>query len=275
MKVYRGKVSKYFTKKTSLGEFLQKFTSLQNDMLNKATRYGAVFYQAQGKGKIERLRDLSFKVAPEDLIIFNFDAKVLSLPPFIDPVCLEENPQYGIYFKPAGVMSQGSESGDHTSILRAVELQQKKEVFLVHRLDRETAGLMVIAFKKEAAAKLGELFQRNQVKKIYQAVVLGEMPVGDEQTIKASLDDKEAITHYKVIASGNNQSLLEVRIDTGRLHQIRRHLDFIHHPVMGDPKYGEGNKNRDGLKLLAKTLSFQDPWNKTPRSWSTDVNLTV
>lgn len=275
MKVYRGKVSKYFTKKTSLGEFLQKFTGLQNDMLNRATRYGAVFYQAQGKGKIERIRDLSAKVAPEDLIIFNFDAKVLSLPPFTDPVCLEENPQYGIYFKPAGVMSQGSESGDHTSILRAVELQQKKEVFLVHRLDRETAGLMVIAFKKEAAAKIGDLFQRNQVKKIYHAVVLGEMPVGEEQSIKASLDDKEATTHYKVLASQNHQSLLEVRIDTGRLHQIRRHLDFIGHPVMGDPKYGEGNKNREGMKLLAKTLSFQDPWNKTPKSWTTPESLSV
>lgn len=72
------------------------------------------------------------------------------------------------------------------------------------------------------------------------------METGIKDTIRASLDDKAAITHYEVVDSNEMSSLLKVHIETGRLHQIRRHLDSIHHPVMGDPKYGRGNKNKKG-----------------------------
>ena len=119
---------------------------------------------------------------------------------------------------------------------------------------------MIIGYASEAAGKLGDLFQKNYVTKTYQAIVRGEIEKGLTRTINDSLDGKEAITHFESLGNSNNMSLLSVRIDTGRLHQIRRHLEAIDHPVMGDPKYGRGNKNRDGLKLLAKSLSFKDPW---------------
>jgi tRNA pseudouridine32 synthase/23S rRNA pseudouridine746 synthase len=119
---------------------------------------------------------------------------------------------------------------------------------------------MMIAYHSKAAALLSDLFQKNQIQKEYQAIVRGELAAGLKETIKASLDDKEAVTHFEVIESSKSESLLQVTIETGRLHQIRRHLDFIGYPIMGDPKYGKGNKNRDGLKLIASKLSFEDPW---------------
>jgi tRNA pseudouridine32 synthase/23S rRNA pseudouridine746 synthase len=134
---------------------------------------------------------------------------------------------------------------------------------------------MIVGYSSEAAAKLSDLFQKNQITKTYQAIVLGEMEKGTRQTINESLDGKEAVTHFEVLANKEGKSLLIVWIETGRLHQIRRHLDFIGHPVMGDPKYGRGNKNRDGLKLLAKSLKFLDPWTRKTVEMSLSEDLSL
>jgi tRNA pseudouridine32 synthase/23S rRNA pseudouridine746 synthase len=98
---------------------------------------------------------------------------------------------------------------------------------------------------------------------------------GHRQTITDSLDGKEAITHFEVLGNGNGRSLLLINIDTGRLHQIRRHLDIIGYPVMGDPKYGKGNKNREGLQLLAKSLNFIDPWTRQSVEMSVETDLSI
>jgi tRNA pseudouridine32 synthase / 23S rRNA pseudouridine746 synthase len=112
-------------------------------------------------------------------------------------------------------------------------------------------------------------------RKEYQAIVRGELKAGSTDTIKLPLDDKEAVTHYSVVESKNNMSLLHIVIDTGRLHQIRRHLDAIGFPIMGDPKYGKGNKNKDGLKLVASTLTFDDPWAKKNQHFSYPSNVSL
>lgn len=274
MKTFRSLVSKHFPSGTNLGEMLTHMTKKNMALLTDAAAKGAVWVQ-KGKGKTLRERKLGQKLAPQDTVIFFFDPKVLSLPAITEAQCLMENEQYGIWFKEAGVLPQGTQAGDHASLLRYIEVLKKKEIHLVHRLDRETAGLMLFAYSKEAAAKLSLLFQKNLIKKTYEAIVLGELKLGHQETINASLDDKEAITHLEVKESQNGQSLLLVEIETGRLHQIRRHLDHIGHPVMGDPKYGRGNKNKEGLKLLAKSLSFQDPWNKKSITCSSPSRLSL
>ncbi|MBA2403738.1 MAG: RNA pseudouridine synthase, partial [Bdellovibrionales bacterium] len=106
-------------------------------------------------------------------------------------------------------------------------------------------------------------------------IVRGEIERGHRQTITDSLDGKEAITHFEVLANSNGKSLLTIKIDTGRLHQIRRHLDIIGFPIMGDPKYGTNNKNRQGLMLLAKSLNFIDPWTKKPVEMAVGFDLTL
>lgn len=274
MRTFNIIVSKYFTEKTKLGEVLHKATKLELDVLNDAVAKGALWHQRLGKGKILKLRNFQALIDPSDKLTLYYDPRILSYPLLKEATCLYETPYYGVWLKAAGVLPQGTQTGDHTSLLRYVERQRKKEVYLVHRLDRETEGLMIIGYTSEAAGKLGDLFQKNKITKTYQAVVLGEIERGHIQTINHSLDGKEAVTHIEVLANGNGTSLLNVKIDTGRLHQIRRHLEFISHPVMGDPKYGRGNKNRDGLKLLAKSLSFIDPWTQENVSVVLDTSLT-
>lgn len=263
MRTYHVLVSKFSADKIKLGEVLNKATSLSFETLADAAAKGAVWHQRGGKGKILKLRNLHIQVMPQDKLVFYYDAKILSLPELESAECLFENDRYGVWNKLAGVLPQGTQTGDHTSLLRYVEKIKKRDVFLVHRLDRETEGLMIVAYTSEAAAKLSDLFQKNKIQKTYLAVVKGVMAKGEKGTINESLDGKEAITHFEVLETKENVSLLSIKIDTGRLHQIRRHLNFINHPVMGDPKYGSGNKNRDGLKLMASSLDFIDPWSRS------------
>lgn len=260
MKIYKSEVKKHFSQRTTLGEFLMKLTPLSPAQQGEVATKGGVWIQRKGKGKILRIRSLKEIILPEDMITVYFDPKVLKLPEVKDLKAVYEDSNYGVWIKPPGVVPQGSQASDHASVLRYVEKVKNKEVFLIHRLDRETLGLMIVAYHSKAAGLLSDIFQKNIIQKTYEAIVLGEMEKGSKGTITASLDDKEAITHYEVVDAGDNQSLLKVTIETGRLHQIRRHMDFIGHPIMGDPKYGKGNKNREGLKLIAASLSFTDPW---------------
>lgn len=275
MRVFKSPVSKFFSQKTTLGEFLLKLTPLTPAQIGEAATKGAVWIQRKAKGKILRIRSLKETILPEDVVQINFDPKVLSLPALTNIAPLFENANYGAWLKPAGAVPQGSQTGDHASMLRAIELIKGKEPFLVHRLDRETEGIMLVAYHSKAAALLSDLFLKNKITKTYLAIVLGEIPVGTKQTIKASLDDKEAITHIESLEIKNGKTLLKVNIDTGRLHQIRRHLDFIGHPVMGDPKYGKGNKNREGLKLLAFEVEFIDPWTEKMMKFTCPNPLTL
>jgi tRNA pseudouridine32 synthase/23S rRNA pseudouridine746 synthase len=252
-----------------------KLTKLTPAQQGEVAIKGGVWIQRRGKGKILRIRSLKETIEPSDIVTVNFDHKVLSIPELSDLESLYEDENYGVWIKPAGAVPQGSQASDHASVLRYVEKVKNKEVFLVHRLDRETFGLMIIAYHSKAAALLSDLFQKNQIIKTYEAIVVGEMKPGLRETIKASLDDKEAVTHFEVIDSKNNLSLLKIKIDTGRLHQIRRHLDFIGHPVMGDPKYGRGNKNREGLKLVASSLSFTDPWLRKVVEFKMNFSLSL
>ena len=262
MKIYKSEVKKLFSRPTTLGDFLLKLTPLSPAQLDEIALKGGVWIQRRGKGKILRIRILKENIVPEDVIQLFHDPRVLKLPEVSHLDVVYEDENYGVWIKPVGVVPQGSQSSDHASVLRYVEKIKNKEVYLVHRLDRETLGLMIVAYHSKAAGLLSDLFAKNQIQKEYQAIVLGEMVSGHKETIKASLDDKVAITHIEVMSSNHGQSFLKIRIETGRLHQIRRHLDFIGHPVMGDPKYGKGNKNREGLKLVATSLSFMDPWLK-------------
>ena len=271
MKVFKSTVKESVT----LSALLSSSSKLPPEKISDACLKGAVWLQKGGRGKILRERNPGFMLKPTDIVTFYYDPKVLSMRTLDSAECLEETRHYGVWVKKAGVVTQGTQAGDHTSLLRYVEVARKRETFLVHRLDRETEGLTLIAYTSEGAAKLSALFQENKIRKIYEAVILGSLTPGKKDTIRASLDDKEAVTHYEVLDSSESFSLLKVEIETGRLHQIRRHLDFAGYPVMGDPKYGKVNKNREGLKLLASSLAFQDPWEKKLKSWTLDRHLTV
>jgi 23S rRNA pseudouridine955/2504/2580 synthase len=127
-----------------------------------------------------------------------------------------------------------------------------------HRLDRDTSGVVLVAKTRRAMAALGEVLARGDVAKTYLALVKGKMPrqrgtidiplAEHEQTARSrerrGVNFQEAVTHYEVLASMREASLLSVRIETGRTHQIRRHLQAVGHPVAGDRRHGDFAWNR-------------------------------
>ena len=131
----------------------------------------------------------------------------------------------------------------------------------MHRLDREVAGLLLLAHTKAAAARLSQLLQENAIAKQYRVTVLGR-PSPEQGEIELPLDGKPAGTRYILTGydPATDTSVVEVTIKTGRLHQIRRHFAMLGHPVLGDPRYGVGNKNLTGMELVAHHLAFRCPF---------------
>lgn len=148
---------------------------------------------------------------------------------------------------------------------------------IVHRLDKGTSGLLLVAKTDDAHKKLAEQFKDKTTKRVYLALVDGnveldngtvELPIGrsvrDRKKMAVKFDDessREAITHYKVIKRFGDFTLLECRLGTGRTHQIRVHLSYIGHPILGDEKYG--TKGNFKMPMLhAATIGFIHPATK-------------
>lgn len=237
-------------------DFIHNKTRLSEDKIAEAFIKGSFFMKVGGK-IIRVYKNIELK--DKDYIEFNFDEKILLLNTFEKPFNIYDSKHYGVWFKPAGVLAQGNQWGDHTSLLRAVE-KIKKKAYLIHRLDREVSGLMILAYTEFGASELSPLFQNNKIKKNYLLKCVGL--VREKGEINLSLDGKKAQTFYSPIAVGENWTNCEVNITTGRLHQIRRHFNLIGHPIVGDPAYGKNNKNKEGLCLIASMISFYDPFFK-------------
>ena len=184
--------------------------------------------------------------------------------------------------KPSGLAVHGG-SGISLGVIEALRALRPELRFLelVHRLDRETSGCLVLAKKRTVLLELQSAMQRNQVDKRYQALVKGQWPKGKttinaplhkntlsggERVVKVEASGKPSVTHFKIAQRYKQATLLEVRLETGRTHQIRVHCQFSGQPIAGDSKYGDGQFNeslRDsGLKRLflhASHLRFRHP----------------
>ncbi len=255
--------SKTVTAPTTLIDFVASESALSKSLAKKVLAFGGGWVRLGGSRKPRRCRRAQQALAAGDIVDFYFDEKLLkaSYPP---PVSLAETPHWGIWYKPAGVLAQGSPYGDQGCM--EVEIQARRSstaVFLIHRLDREAAGVMVFAYHKQAAARLSELWASNRVEKAYQAEVVGQM-ADPEGRIAIELDGKPAATRYVVNSTSPACSQVTVTLETGRYHQIRRHFAEIGHPLLGDPRYGRDNKNREGLRLCAVGLNFICPLTKKP-----------
>jgi tRNA pseudouridine32 synthase/23S rRNA pseudouridine746 synthase len=253
----------------SLCDYLAQHTGLSKGKVKDAMGKGAVWLARKG-GKRRRLRRVSTLLGIGDGIEFYYDQELLEIEP-PSPRCVNDLGRYSVWFKPASLMAQGTDRGDHCSLLRRAELyfHPRRQVFLVHRLDRETAGLMLIAHDSQTAARLSSLFRENRIKKHYRVRVSGALKERRGE-IDLPLDGKRALTRYSIVDydATTRVTTLDVIIDTGRRHQIRRHLAMVDHPVIGDPKYGSGNKNREGLQLAAVGLSFRCPLSGKERDYA-------
>ncbi|MGY4516414.1 23S rRNA pseudouridine955/2504/2580 synthase [Lysobacter sp. HA18] len=182
--------------------------------------------------------------------------------------------------KPSGVASHGGSGISHGAIETLRALRPGQTLELVHRLDRDTSGLLVVAKKRSALTELQALMrEEGGIAKRYLALLVGRMPdgtmsvdaplhiglrQGGERHVQVNAIGKASLSHFRVLERRGGHSYCEVRIETGRTHQIRVHSAHIGHPVAGDDKYGDEDVNRRlreqiGLKrmfLHASTLEF-------------------
>ena len=156
-------------------DFLAASTSLSKRRIKDAMTKGAVWLKKQ-KSKQRRLRRATAELNPGDILSIYYDEALLSIrPPQAELV--SDQKRYSVWFKPAGLMSQGTKYGDHCSLMRQAELfyKSKTKAYLIQRLDREASGLMLLAHDRTAAGRLSRLFQTREVIKKYRAWVLGNL----------------------------------------------------------------------------------------------------
>ncbi|PUA29775.1 MAG: RNA pseudouridine synthase [Cellvibrio sp. 79] len=239
-------------------DFLAEKTGLPKARIKDAMNKGACWWTL--KGKQVRLRRATKDLAKGTRIQLYYDEQVLNRVPAAGQLMTDQT-RYSIWYKPHGLLAQGSQWGDHCSLLRWVELEHKRDCFLIHRLDADAAGLMMIAHDSQAAALLSQLFQSRDLKKYYQARVAGEL-IANGLRIDQPLDGKESVSvvNTTMVSDDHSSTLVEVLIETGRKHQIRRHLSGIGHPIIADRVYGVASKTP--LQLLAYKLEFRCPISK-------------
>lgn len=216
-----------------------------------------------------RIRRASKSLKAGDELHLYYDVSVLGMQPEEAQLIADEQ-HYSVWNKPYGMLSQGSKWGDHCTITRWVEghLYPKRPAFVVHRLDRAATGLILIAHGKRAAAALSALFQQRQIEKCYRVTVEGCFPdSGLPLRLDEPIDGRHAVTQviHAMYEPDRGQTQLDIRIETGRKHQIRRHLADYGYPVVGDRLYGTGvgegqNGGAENLQLCCNLLAFRCPF---------------
>ena len=231
------------------------------------------------------IKKMSYKVQEGDVIHINVpEAREANIKPENIPIdIIYQDNDIIVVNKPKGLVVHPADGNPDGTLVNAIMAICKDGLSgiggelrpgIVHRLDKDTSGLLIVAKNDKAHRLMSEQIKNREVRKIYIALVKGvvseneatiDMPIGrstkDRKKMAVRKDGKEAVTHFKVLKRYPNYTLLEVKIDTGRTHQIRVHMAEIGHPVVGDMVYSSG-KNEFGVEgqmLHAKSLDFKHP----------------
>lgn len=266
---------------------MTRFSATENDAKKRLDVFVAKQLPQLSRTFVKRLCDdakiivnnrpekVSYRLQPGDKVIVEFDLKKLEQIPYIDLPVLYEDDDCIVINKPAGVLSH-SKGAFNPEATVATFIKDKltdldgERGGIVHRLDRTTSGVMISSKNPAALAWLQKQFSQRKVKKTYYAVVDGhleppeaviEMPIERHprvpKTFRTSLSGKPAVTEYRVVQSGGNYDLVELRPQTGRTHQLRVHLKQVGHPIVGDTLYD--GKPADRLYLHAVKLELTLP----------------
>lgn len=238
----------------------------------------------------------SYKLNDNDILLINIpEIKKLDIEPENIPLnIIHEDDDILFVNKPKGMVVHPAHGNYEGTLVNALLAHCKNlsgingiaRPGIVHRIDKDTSGILVIAKNDKAHKSLSEQFKVHSINRIYIALVK-EIIKEDEGTInipiKRSKSDrkkmgvnalgKNAITHFKVIDRYKNYTLVECKLETGRTHQIRVHMAYIGHPIVGDSTYSNG-KNEFGIKgqmLHAKTLGLIHPTTKEYIEFSSEL----
>jgi tRNA pseudouridine32 synthase/23S rRNA pseudouridine746 synthase len=258
---------------------LNQQCTLSNAQLKQAIQQGALWL-TRGKST-QRLRRVKKPLKTADTLHFYYDEQVLSQQPN-EALLIEDCTDYSVWYKPYGMLSQGSKWSDHCTIARWAQthLTPERAAFIVHRLDRAATGLILIAHSKKAARALSAMFEKHDLEKIYHIIIHGDHRLRPQpETLTSDVDGKSASSHFTQLGydENNNASLVRVKIDTGRKHQIRIHASSIDMPVVGDRLHGKlGSINdeiSDDLQLCAVSLRFICPLTAAQRVFKLPEHL--
>lgn len=189
---------------------------------------------------------------------------------------LFDDAHIAVIYKPEKLLSVATDyDQENTAHAILKDYYYPRKVFVVHRLDQDTSGLMLFALKEEACDKLKGMFETHSINRHYCAIVEGHLKSkqgtwesylfeDDNYFVRTTRDPskgKKAITHYKVIGTSRRYSMLDVALETGKKNQIRVHCSEAGHPIVGDKKYCAETNTIRRLCLHAYALSFEHPSN--------------
>jgi len=266
----------------SIGERLDKF--LHNELSNDYSRSKLAKIIAKGNVTVngKTVKKAGFELTRNDKIEIEIEENndFDKLKPINIPIeIVYEDEFLAVINKPAGIAVHPAPSIKEPTLVNALKYHFKElseaggaeRAGIVHRLDKETSGLLIVAKNDKTHAKLSEMFQNREIVKIYKAVVYGkfkeqegtiDLPIGraenDRKKMIVRRDGRNAITHYKVMENINMFSIVNLSLETGRTHQIRVHLTHYNHSIIGDKLYGVGRwKGIENTKLQSYVKNFQ------------------
>lgn len=263
----------FFTVKieTNLSDFLtQCFPQNSRSSIKKMMEQGRFYVNNESVTKYNTPLQVGDKVSMKKAVIkTEMSHPALSL--------VYEDDDIIVVNKKSGLLTVATEKGEEETVYRILrsyikEMDPSHKIFIVHRIDKETSGLLLFAKSEEVKLKLQANWDKGVQERQYVAVVEGNM-TKKKGTIKLRLLEQknllvkvvdepnglESVTHYTVLQSNNMYSMLSLQLETGRKHQIRAHLSAIGHPVVGDRKYGAKPSPIKRMALHAQSLVFQHP----------------
>lgn len=203
-----------------------------------------------------------------------------------DAEVLFEDEHIIVIDKPAGLLSVATDTGEQLSLHKILKRRRNnnERVFPVHRLDRETSGVLVFAYTQEAREKLKARFARHDIDREYAAVVHGKVEASKGMWQSYLIEDANyfvkstrssegrlAITHFSTLAVKGDYTLLHLKLETGKKNQIRVHATEAGHPIAGDKKYGLKHDQVERLCLHAFRLGFLHPITQKPMVFTSAI----
>ena len=269
---------------TRLDQFASKCAELTRSAAARLIEEGAVTVNSKAVAK-------NYKVAAGDAVEITLPEPepAEALPENIPLDIVYEDEDIIVINKPSGMVVHPANGNESGTLVNALLYHCKDSLSgingvirpgIVHRIDKDTSGLLVVAKNDEAHVFLSSLLKDHGIKRVYHAVLVGHLrertgtvnaPIArhpiDRKKMAVVAGGKEAITHYEVISEYPSFTYAKMELETGRTHQIRVHMSYIGHPIMGDTTYGGGKTQLEranasllnGQMLHAKILSFPHP----------------